>query len=155
MREDSVPPPVEGLEEVHMAGVVAAQAPGRTLSGGPGGRINQAGELRSSRVESIRALAALSVLIGHVAIHSFGVAGAFSGWHRYVQAGGFGVFVFFSLSGYLLFRPFVRSLWGDGGPIQFGRYAANRALRILPLYYITAAFFIVARHHSGDLDAWW
>ena len=47
--------------------------------------------------------------------------------------------MFFTLTGYLLFLPFARSAWGERGPIRYGRYAANRALRILPLYYVVIA----------------
>ena len=120
---------------------------------GRGGRINQAGEIRSSRVESIRALAALAVLVGHVALRGHGEHPG--RWLKYVLAGGFGVYVFFALSGYLLFRPFVRANWGDGEPVHLGRYAANRALRILPLYYIVAAFFIIVRGHGNEWGTIW
>src|SRR5919107_1849518 len=97
----------------------------------------QAGEVRLARIESVRALAALAVLFGHLWVfvnagHPLRLLDTF--WHRMIFSGGFGVFVFFALSGYLLFWPFVRALFGDGGPISMRRYALNRAVRILPLY---------------------
>ena len=55
-----------------------------------------------------------------------------------VFGGGYGVFVFFALTGYLLYRPFAR-----GGPIDLRRYALNRALRILPLYYVVLVTLLV------------
>ena len=39
-----------------------------------------------------------------------------------------GVMLFFALSGYLLYRPFVR------GPVDLRRYASHRVARILPAY---------------------
>ncbi|MDQ1697878.1 MAG: hypothetical protein QOJ03_3231 [Frankiaceae bacterium] len=122
----------------------------------PGGGIDQAGELRSARVESLRALAALGVLMGHALIDGYrNNPIVFQGWHRFVQAGGFGVFVFFSLSGYLLFRPFVRSTWGERGPLSLRQYAVNRVLRILPLYYVVFLVYVLIRQHGGSFDTWW
>jgi peptidoglycan/LPS O-acetylase OafA/YrhL len=121
-----------------------------------GGGINQAGELRSARVESIRALAALSVLVAHALVDGYrNDPVIFQGWHRFVQAGGFGVFVFFSLSGYLLFRPFVRANWGERRPLSMRQYAINRAVRILPLYYAVFLVYVFVRQQGGSFDLWW
>jgi peptidoglycan/LPS O-acetylase OafA/YrhL len=131
---------------------------GRVTSPAPvvGGGINQAGELRSARVESIRALAALSVLVAHALVDGYrNDPIIFDGWHRFVQAGGFGVFVFFSLSGYLLFRPFVRANWGERRPLSMRQYAINRAVRILPLYYAVFLVYVFVRQHGGSFDLWW
>ena len=47
-----------------------------------------------------------------------------------------GVTLFFVLSGFLLFRPFVSAVT-RGSPLpKFRRYFANRALRILPAYWV-------------------
>jgi peptidoglycan/LPS O-acetylase OafA/YrhL len=77
------------------------------------------------------------------------------GWHRLVESGGFGVYVFFCLSGYLLFRPFVRQAWGDGGQVSLRRYAVNRALRILPLYYVVFLVYVFIRQGGGTFGTWW
>ena len=53
-----------------------------------------------------------------------------------MEAGRYGVWLFFALTGYLLFWPFVRSTLAGGGTIDLRRYALNRVLRILPLYYV-------------------
>src|SRR4051812_5781150 len=99
--------------------------------GGAGGgtEVVQAGGRRPARVESLRALAALAV----AAAHAWGLAHAYqpatreSYFGRVVFGGGFGVFLFFALSGYLLFWPFARRYFGGGAPIDLGRYAFNRA----------------------------
>lgn len=112
-----------------------------------GASVVQAGEVRSARIESLRALAALSVLVGHVWLFSQGAGGSYPG--RLVGAGRYGVWLFFALTGYLLFWPFVR-----GGPIDLRRYALNRALRILPLYYVVVVVLLVLDQHGGSPSQW-
>lgn len=108
--------------------------------------ISQAGEPRAARLESVRALAALGVLAFHT---TAGMAGAMPGvaWHA-LAAGRYGVYVFFTLSGFLLFRPFVRYLDGRTGRPRLREYALNRALRILPLYYVVVGV-VLATHLNG------
>ncbi|HET6794786.1 MAG TPA: acyltransferase [Acidimicrobiales bacterium] len=125
-------------------------------AGTAGGAVTQAGELRSRRVESLRALAALAVLEGHVfgIAHNFG-ASAYEGfWHRALLGGGYGVFMFFTLSGYLLFLPFARA-WLEPSPrrVDLWRYAGNRALRILPLYWVACVLLLVAE--GWPTSDWW
>src|SRR3954452_21786806 len=122
---------------------------------GPAPQVDQAGERRSARVESLRALAALGVLVGHAYGLSHGWNGVYATFHgRVLLSGGFGVFLFFALSGYLLFLPFARASFGGGGRIELGRYALNRALRVLPLYYVVIATFLVVRG-EGLQGQWW
>ena len=110
--------------------------------------VRQAGELRSAPVESLRALAALGVLVGHVYGAESGYAPTvFATWaHRAVLGGGFGVFLFFTLSGYLLYLPFARRTFGGARPVGLARYARNRALRILPLYYVVVTTYLAVFH---------
>jgi peptidoglycan/LPS O-acetylase OafA/YrhL len=98
--------------------------------------VSQAGERRSARVESLRAIAALAVLAGHVIVVS--VPGEVNDnlLYKVLFGGGLGVYFFFGLTGYLLFWPFAQRYFGDGDAVDLGRYATNRALRILPLYYV-------------------
>ena len=119
------------------------------------GYVQQAGERRSARIESLRALAALGVLLGHAygwSHHWHGIFTTFPG--RVVLSGGFGVFLFFSLSGYLLFLPFARAAFGSFDRIDLRRYAINRAVRILPLYYVVMGTYLVV-HDEGVRGQWW
>jgi peptidoglycan/LPS O-acetylase OafA/YrhL len=117
--------------------------------------IIQAGEKRSPRIESVRALAALAVVLSHVYGRTAG-PGAEGFVHRLgLGAGGFGVFLFFALSGYLMFLPFVRRDYGSGGVVDLRGYALNRALRILPLYYVVLAVVLVANEGGGSFTQWW
>ena len=119
--------------------------------------VEQAGELRSARIESLRAIAALAVFVGHV----FGQANEYDPARtlatfgdRVLLGGGFGVYLFFALSGYLLFWPFVKRDYGDGPPVDYRRYARNRALRILPLYYVVVVVVLTVGHNEGGLGQW-
>jgi peptidoglycan/LPS O-acetylase OafA/YrhL len=118
-----------------------------------GASVVQAGEVRSARIESLRALAALSVLVGHVWLFTQGSASA-AYPQRLVEAGRYGVWLFFALTGYLLFWPFVRSSLTEGGAIDLRRYALNRALRILPLYYVVVVVLLLVDQHGGSAGQW-
>jgi peptidoglycan/LPS O-acetylase OafA/YrhL len=122
-----------------------------------GGALVQAGENRVARIESLRAVAALAVLVSHVFLYSrrFGPT-SFDTWlHRSISGGGiFGVQLFFALSGFLIFRPFAERDYGQGGPIDLRSYAWNRAVRILPLYWCAVAVLLVFTQDGGSLTQW-
>jgi len=120
-------------------------------------RIDQAGERRSARVESLRALAALAVFVGHAFSLSFGAGpGVFDGTkNRLLVGGGLGVFLFFTLSGYLLFLPFLRAQVGRRPAVALKDYARNRILRILPLYVVVVTLLSIVRPFDGQQSQWW
>jgi peptidoglycan/LPS O-acetylase OafA/YrhL len=125
-----------------------------------GEAINQAGEQRSARVESLRALAALAVVWGHVVAASLALNPALPSAsdlglvERIAYGGGYGVFFFFALTGYLLFWPFAKRYFGGGDSIDLRRYAVNRALRILPLYYAVVVVVLLFQEHNPGLGVW-
>ena len=82
---------------------------------------------RSSGLDGLRVFAALFVAAFHLKTVS-GVS--FGPLDPIVQGGDSGVYLFFALSGYLLYRPFVR------GPVDLTGFALKRAGRILPGYYV-------------------
>lgn len=101
------------------------------------------GNPRFPCIEGLRALAAVSVVVHHVA----GTTGAVIGtaWGHIYAHLDVGVSVFFVLSGFLLYRPFVAAhAEGRPGP-ALRRYASRRVLRIFPAYWIalTATFFVL------------
>jgi len=121
-------------------------------------RVVQAGEQRSARVESVRALAALGVLEAHAFGYSQGwneqaIYGSY--FDRLFLVSGSTVILFFALTGYLLFLPFGRRYFAGGDRIDIGRYATNRALRILPLYLASIALLLVLREGGGTFEQWW
>jgi peptidoglycan/LPS O-acetylase OafA/YrhL len=106
----------------------------------------QAGELRIARLEALRGIASLGVLISHAYIFSHGIIPGPSLASRFIFSGGYGLNVFFAMTGYLLFWPFVK------GRVDLATYARNRVLRIVPLYVIAIAVLLIAQ--GGDPD-WW
>ena len=120
-----------------------------------GARVEQAGEQRLARLESLRALAALGVLMGHVwgAHYAFGPGATRTLADRTIFGGGYGVFVFFALSGYLLFRPLANAAF-DGERVDLRRYAINRLLRTLPLYYVVVIVLLAVQEGGGTLGQW-
>lgn len=114
-----------------------------------------AGE-HSDRIDSVRALAALGVLFGHVFAFSLAFKGLTDGYkNRLLLGGGVGVYLFFTLSGYLLFLPFAKATFYGGGRLSLGRYARNRALRIVPLFYVVMGVLLLLRPRDADLGDWW
>jgi len=104
----------------------------------------------------MRAIAALGVLVGHVwgFAHAYGPEATSSFVRRAILGGGAGVWVFFALSGYLLFWPFVRGQFGGGGRIDLRRYALNRFVRILPLYYVVLVVIMLLGEGGGSPSQW-
>lgn len=85
------------------------------------------GGRRSSGLDGLRAAACLLVVL----FHSHSVAGVDYGpLNPLVSGGDTGVWIFFALSGYLLYRPFVTRR------VDLRSYALKRASRILPGYYV-------------------
>ena len=89
-------------------------------------------------IDSMRGVAALSVLLLHVAAYADKLGPQSTG-HQYLQHLDVGVWIFFIVSGFVLFRPFVRAhLLGASEP-RVGPYAWRRFLRIVPAFWVALA----------------
>lgn len=109
-------------------------------------------------IEGLRAVAAFSILALHTWLYGtsepldqYGLAGnVFSNL-------GLGVTLFFTLSGFLLYRPFAAAIARGTRLPEVGRYLRNRFLRIAPAYWVillaTALVLQTAllREPDGDL----
>jgi peptidoglycan/LPS O-acetylase OafA/YrhL len=108
--------------------------------------------VRFPLVDALRAIAALAVLGTHVAF--FG--GAYEGHTAlgpYAQRLDVGVTVFFLISGFLLYRPFLLARV-DGGPTPAaGAYAWRRFLRIVPAYWLALTVTVLALGTPGVFTA--
>lgn len=97
-------------------------------------------------IEGLRAVAAWSIVVFHVWVFS---SPAVLGWNlgpftAFVSPLQSGVTLFFVLSGFLLYRPIaVRLLDATPGPSVW-KYLRNRALRILPAYWVILLLVIFA-----------
>jgi peptidoglycan/LPS O-acetylase OafA/YrhL len=105
-------------------------------------------------VDGLRALAVLSVM----ALHAWGVAAhpnvrVFGhGLGFLIARGGWGVELFFVLSGFLLARPwFVAEVRGRSAP-SLRYYAGRRVRRIVPAYFVSIGVLLALFVPSGYLD---
>jgi peptidoglycan/LPS O-acetylase OafA/YrhL len=61
-----------------------------------------------------------------------------------------GIYIFFALSGYLLTRPFLASFTLGTPAPSILRYVRNRALRIIPAFWVVATVYLIwGRFHPG------
>ena len=88
-------------------------------------------------IEGLRAVAAGSILV----FHAWGLTprsggGVLGSFDRFMPDLAFGVVLFFTLSGFLLYRPFAAAIIRADTMPSVRRYLRNRALRILPAYWV-------------------
>ncbi|NDZ95661.1 acyltransferase [Streptomyces sp. SID6673] len=105
---------------------------------------------RIPSLTGIRTVAALSVCLTHAAFWTGHYTDDFLG--RLTSRFEVGVAIFFVLSGYLLFSPWVTALAEGRGAPSAGRYFWHRARRILPAYWITvvAVYAIYLVYEPAD-----
>jgi peptidoglycan/LPS O-acetylase OafA/YrhL len=117
--------------------------------------IRQAQEPRSRRVESLRALAAIGVVEYHVLIFAEVGRHSYSQFDTEIARIGIGTIdLFFALSGYLMFRPFARRDFAGGSSVNLKHYALNRAVRLLPIYYLAMIILLIVEEHGGTAQLW-
>jgi peptidoglycan/LPS O-acetylase OafA/YrhL len=96
------------------------------------------GRPRFEAFDSLRAIAALSVVVYHASYYTSGLKGSLADYLTQRTAGfpTEGVVIFFAISGFLLYRPFAQARFdGVPGP-RLVPYAARRLLRIVPAYWV-------------------
>jgi peptidoglycan/LPS O-acetylase OafA/YrhL len=109
---------------------------------------------RFPHVDAMRAIAALSVVLYHTGVIGGLAAAGILG--PYVSHLNMGVCLFFVISGFLLYRPFVSARLAGARPVQVGPYLARRALRILPGYWFALTVLAILFHLPGVFTAdWW
>jgi peptidoglycan/LPS O-acetylase OafA/YrhL len=97
--------------------------------------------------DSLRAIAALSVLAFHAAL--FRLLTHDSPVKAYTSHLDVGVTVFFMISGFLLYRPFVRARLNDEQSPHVPAYAWRRFLRIVPAYWVALTVVTIWLSLSG------
>jgi peptidoglycan/LPS O-acetylase OafA/YrhL len=74
-------------------------------------------------------------------------------WWAPIERGGLGgVILFFALSGFLLYLPWLRASVEDRPPPRFRSYAIRRCLRIMPAYYFSVIALALLRVLVGGRD---
>jgi peptidoglycan/LPS O-acetylase OafA/YrhL len=113
------------------------------------------GNPRFALFDALRAIAVLAVMVFHVCLLSGALERPVLG-DTAVQLGALGPIVFFAISGFLLYRPWVAArAAGEPAPAT-GRYARRRALRILPAYWVALTVLAVFPGITGVFTGdWW
>ncbi|MGW5260971.1 acyltransferase family protein [Microbispora sp. NPDC004025] len=106
-------------------------------------------------LDGVRALAAVAVLVFHVAIES-AAALRDNFFSSLLARGDVAVPIFFALSGLLLYRPYARAALLGERPPDTRVYLVKRALRILPAYWlvVVVAMVLWSKPHLGDVKTW-
>lgn len=98
---------------------------------------------RLSGIEGLRAVAAMSVMLGHFNLHLVPKEMVPPTLQHALNVAGQGLTLFFVLSGFLLFGPFINSA-ARGAPFNVSKYFLNRFLRIYPAYFTIFAIVALA-----------
>jgi peptidoglycan/LPS O-acetylase OafA/YrhL len=107
------------------------------------------GNPRFPLFDGLRAIAVLSVLVTHTALLSG--ANQLAWYGKYTARLDVGVTIFFLISGFLLYRPFVAAhLQGRPGP-RVRDYARRRVLRIVPAYWLALTMLAI---YPGLVQMW-
>lgn len=93
-----------------------------------------ASHARFPLVDGVRAIAALTIFLYHVSFHLDLLSG--NVLSRYLANLNVGVPIFFVISGFLLYRPFVAARLEQASRPATGPYAARRVTRIVPAYWV-------------------
>ena len=103
-------------------------------------------------LEAFRALAAVMVVLTHVGFTSgAGIRGPWAGWLTRLDVG---VALFFLLSGFLLFRPYVQAAYGRRRRMSSTDYLRRRAVRIYPALLTVMVFVWLLLPESHDTRRW-
>jgi peptidoglycan/LPS O-acetylase OafA/YrhL len=106
---------------------------------------------RDRRLDGLRALAAIAVILTHAGDWTDSVTGPHASW---VQQLNVGVDVFFVISAVLLYAPFVASHL-DGRPHpDLHTYATRRLARIYPAYWVALIVILPLSSIFGLHGAW-
>src|SRR6266542_445118 len=114
--------------------------------------------------DSLRAVAALGVLVSHVGYSVFGATlnrgsvvslnGLFGDvGAAFFNSAALALFIFFALSGYLIAAPFIRAIVSARPAPRMRDYLLNRTLRIVPAYWaILTVLVLVIGTGAGPLS---
>jgi peptidoglycan/LPS O-acetylase OafA/YrhL len=112
-----------------------------------------AGRVHFPCFEGLRALAAVMVVVHHAS--SLAGPGRSPGFvHRTASVLDSGVAVFFVISGFLIYRPYVVAHLDGRPPLRARAFFWRRLLRLVPAYWLALSFFwYLGSFHLGS--DWW
>lgn len=111
------------------------------------------GNPRFPLLDAMRAIAALAIVVTHASgVTNFNT----DNWFGHFPARlNLGVTIFFLLSGFLLYRPFVAARREGRPPIATRAFLRRRALRIVPAYWVALTLLAIYPGVPGFSDHWW
>ena len=113
-----------------------------------------AGHPRFPLVDGLRALAALAVVAVHARVMGGPAGGALP--TRLLSHLNLGVALFFAISGFLLYRPFIAQRTGDAPRPHARGYLVRRGLRIYPAFWlIVTALAVIPPLHGTVAPGLW
>jgi peptidoglycan/LPS O-acetylase OafA/YrhL len=92
-------------------------------------------------LDGMRAVAVLCVVLVHCAVFGGALSGSLPG--RLLAHLNLGVTIFFLISGFLLYRPFIAHRFGGAAAPHIDSYAKRRFLRIYPAYWLVLTVLLV------------
>ncbi|HEU4656972.1 MAG TPA: acyltransferase [Capillimicrobium sp.] len=111
------------------------------------------GNPRFPLLDAMRAIAALSIVVTHASgVSNFNTANWLG---HYTARLNFGVCIFFLLSGFLLYRPFVAARREGRPPIGVRAFVRRRVLRIVPAYWVALTLLAIYPGLLGFGEHWW
>jgi len=116
--------------------------------------VEQPGESRHAHFpcfDGLRAIAAGAVLLHHAGfITGYSINRRFG---EFLAHGDSGVSVFFLISGFLLYRPFVARHLAERSPMSMDRFWWRRGLRIFPGYWVAlVGIYVIFGFARGSLN---
>lgn len=108
---------------------------------------------RVAELDGWRGLAALMVVVTHVAFATgFVVSGGAAG--ALAARMDFGVAIFFLLSGFLLYRPWISAALGLAPAPSVRTYALRRVARVVPAYLVALVVVFGLLPQAGEPEPW-
>ena len=110
---------------------------------------------RAGQIDSLRAFAVLAVVFAHTIPSSYRI-----GVYDFSEFGAYGVFSFFVISAFLITSQLLATRdgmrgGGSGIGLVLKRFYARRALRLLPIYYLTLALAVAVDFGTIRQEAPW
>lgn len=110
-----------------------------------------AGHPKFPLLDGLRGLGLVAIVFAHGTGAANGLGGT---WGQAVYALSVALALFFVLSGFLLYRPFVAARVGTGPTVSVRGYARHRALRILPAYWVALTLLSLWPGLDGATGDW-
>lgn len=110
------------------------------------------GNPRFPMFDGLRAVAAMSILFSHIfMLGGYNAFGTFGHWTAMLTAG---VPLFFVISGFLLYRPFVAADMAGREALATGPYMRRRLLRIVPAYWVALTILSLFPYNAYVFEHW-